>query len=171
MPHWVFGFGSLMWNPGFDFVERQPALLRGRHRVFSIRSNVSWGSDDRPGLVVALHPGGSCQGYAFRIAAAKWPETDAYLRDRERAYRHAEIPVVLENSIVTATTFLFDENHPRAVGELNMLTTAQMIAQGVGKNGSSFEYLTNIILELKKDGRPTPQKLMKIKALVDRIKL
>jgi len=171
MSHWVFGFGSLMWNPGFDFVDRQPALLQGRHRVFSIKSNVSWGSADRPGLVVALHPGGSCQGYAFRVSAANWPETDAYLRNRERAYRHAEVPVVLKNTRVQATTFLFDKNHPRAVGKLDFPTTAQMIAQGVGENGSSVEYLTKIILELQESGRPPPRKLLKIKALVDNIKL
>jgi glutathione-specific gamma-glutamylcyclotransferase len=179
MTHWVFGFGSLMWAPGFEYVERQPALLNGWHRAFSIASTQSWGSADRPGLVVALHPGGRCRGCAFRIAADQWPVTESYLKHRERAYRHARLSIHLDCSPdtspdtyrVSATTFLFDPKHPRAAGKLDVSTTAQMIAQGVGDKGSSYDYLSNIIIELEKMGRPAPRNLMRIKALIQNTEL
>ena len=66
---WVFAYGSLMWTPGFEHLEVRPALLRGYHRAFCIYSRHAWGTDERPGLVVGLLPGGSCRGRALRVAA------------------------------------------------------------------------------------------------------
>ena len=66
---WVFGYGSLMWDPGFDFLERWPALLRGYHRAFCIYSHHYRGTPARPGLVLGLDRGGSCRGMAYRVAA------------------------------------------------------------------------------------------------------
>src|SRR3546814_17447583 len=80
---WVFGYGSLMWNPGFAFLERQPALLRGYHRAFCIYSEHYRGTRERPGLVLWLDRGGSCRGIAFRVAQAAAPEVLGSLWDRE----------------------------------------------------------------------------------------
>ncbi len=164
---WVFGFGSLMWSPGFEYEERQPALLHGWHREFTIASTKSWGSVEKPGLVVALHPGGRCRGYAFRIANSAWRQTELYLQRRERAYRHAEVPVILLERTVTALTFLSDPGHPRTAGKLDLVTMATMIAQGQGEKGRSYEYLINILSELQSMNCRIPKNLREIKDLID----
>ncbi len=158
--HWVFGFGSLMWLPDFDYVERRPALLRGYHRAFSIESYESWGSQDKPGLVVALHPGGQCRGIAIGVAAAAWPAVERYLQHRERAYRHRYLEVVTDAGSVRALTFLYDPDHPRAVGKLNFQQTVIRIGQGHGRVGRSRDYLGGIIRELEAIGS-RPNKLLK----------
>src|SRR5687768_13930981 len=96
---WVFGYGSLMWNPGFDYLERAEGLLIGAHRALCIYSWVHRGTPERPGLVLGLDRGGACRGIVFRVAAAKRDDTIAYLRAREQAtsvYLEAYRPVWLE---------------------------------------------------------------------------
>src|SRR5687767_8101396 len=81
---WVFGYGSLIWRPGFDFIERAPARLIGAHRALCVLSHVHRGTPERPGLVLGLDRGGACRGVAFRVAGAHRAETIAYLRSREQ---------------------------------------------------------------------------------------
>ena len=81
---WVFGYGSLMWRPGFDYVERQSATLYGRRRAFCIYSVHHRGTYERPGLVLGLAPGGSVRGAAYRVSETDWLEVYAYLREREQ---------------------------------------------------------------------------------------
>ena len=80
---WVFGYGSLMWNPGFEFMERAEALVYGYRRSLCVRSFVHRGTRENPGLVLGLDRGGACRGMAFRISAEKWDEVIDYLRARE----------------------------------------------------------------------------------------
>ena len=80
---WVFGYGSLMWRPGFDYLEARPALLRGYHRAFCIKSTHYRGTVDKPGLVLGLDRGGACRGRVFRIAANKAQGVARYLHERE----------------------------------------------------------------------------------------
>jgi len=82
--NWVFGYGSLMWNPGFRFTERKRAVIHGYHRSLCMLSHMYRGTPDRPGLVLGLDVGGACHGIAFRVAAEDWDETTAYLRAREQ---------------------------------------------------------------------------------------
>src|SRR3954464_5314151 len=82
---WVFGYGSLIWRPGFEHLERQPARLIGAHRALCVFSHVHRGTPERPGLVLGLDFGGACRGVAYRGAAKKRAETIAYLRTREQA--------------------------------------------------------------------------------------
>ena len=81
---WVFGYGSLIWKPGFAFLEQKPARLIGEHRSLCIYSMVHRGTPEKPGLVLGLDRGGACQGVAFRVAATERKTTVAYLREREQ---------------------------------------------------------------------------------------
>src|SRR3954452_17936771 len=81
---WVFGYGSLMWRPGFPFLERQHGLLSGYHRALCVLSHVHRGTPERPGLVLGLDFGGACRGVAYRVGANKRAEGIAYLRGREQ---------------------------------------------------------------------------------------
>src|SRR3979490_2940413 len=81
---WVFGYGSLMWRPGFDFLERVPARLIGEHRALCVYSFVHRGTPEKPGLVLGLDHGGACRGIAFRVAEKQRNDTVAYLRAREQ---------------------------------------------------------------------------------------
>jgi glutathione-specific gamma-glutamylcyclotransferase len=100
--NWVFGYGSLMWNPGFRFTERRRAVIHGYHRSLCMLSHMYRGTPDRPGLVLGLDIGGACHGIAFKIAQADWEETAAYLRAREQVtnmYHELTKPVrLLERS-------------------------------------------------------------------------
>src|SRR5687768_3762415 len=98
---WVFGYGSLMWRPGFDFTERVDAKLIGAHRALCVYPFVHRGTPERPGLVLGLDRGGACRGLAFRVQASKRAETVAYLRAREQVtmvYREFVRPVRLKTS-------------------------------------------------------------------------
>jgi cation transport protein ChaC len=82
--NWVFGYGSLMWNPGFRFSERRRAVIHGYHRSLCMLSHMYRGTPDRPGLVLGLDIGGACHGIAFKVADADWAEVVDYLRAREQ---------------------------------------------------------------------------------------
>ena len=82
-PLWVFGYGSLMWNPGFATPETQPARLHGWHRAFCIYSEHYRGTPEKPGLILGLLPGGACRGLAHRLPARDYEATRRYLWTRE----------------------------------------------------------------------------------------
>jgi cation transport protein ChaC len=82
--NWVFGYGSLMWNPGFRFIERRRAVIHGYHRSLCMLSHMYRGTPDRPGLVLGLDIGGACHGVAFKVADEDWDEAMTYLRAREQ---------------------------------------------------------------------------------------
>src|ERR1700749_2523583 len=109
---WVFGYGSLMWRPGFAFVERQPAMLHGRRRAFCIYSVHHRGTPERRGLVLGLAPGGATRGMVYRVGPEAWDETYAYLREREQpteTYVEARVAVRLaDGRRIDALTFLSD---------------------------------------------------------------
>src|SRR4051794_11420386 len=111
--HWVFGYGSLIWRPGFEFVAAQRALLRGAHRSLCIYSHTYRGTPELPGLVFGLARGGACGGMAFEVAADKWDAVLAYLRERELVtgvYVETTRPVQLgDGRIANALAFLVDE--------------------------------------------------------------
>jgi cation transport protein ChaC len=84
---WIFAYGSLMWRPGFDFLERRNARLVGAHRALCVYSFVHRGSPEKPGLVLGLDRGGNCRGIAYRVASDLRTKTIEYLRSREQATR------------------------------------------------------------------------------------
>ena len=134
--HWVFGYGSLMWQPEFPYVERRPAILRGWHRAHALISTVAWGSVERPGLILTLLRGGNCFGMAFRIAPSHWRRTRAYLCRREAAYRHVWVDVITPSGKINAFTFTANPINPRFIGKQPLERTALMVAQGEGDKGS-----------------------------------
>lgn len=152
---WVFGYGSLMWDPGFAHEEMQPALLYGYHRAFCIMSHRHRGTPENPGLVLGLIPGGSCVGRAFRVAASKVPETLEYLHEREMpqyVYEPRDVPVHVPAGRVTAHTYVADIAHERCLRNLTLEETAGYIRRGVGGRGPNTEYLENTIAHLDELG-------------------
>lgn len=151
--HWVFGYGSLMWRPGFPFAERRAATLYGRRRAFCIYSVHHRGTYERPGLVLGLAPGGSTRGAAYRVAEADWAETYAYLMEREQpteTYIEARRSIRLGGpERVEALTFLSDVAHPQWAGTLTLERQAELIAGATGLSGRNTDYLRNLLLHLR----------------------
>ena len=154
--HWVFGYGSLMWRPGFAFVERIPARLHGRRRAFCIYSVHHRGTYQRPGLVLGLAPGGSVRGVAYRVPPDAWPETYAYLREREQpteTYFEAQAEVRLaDGRRAQALIFLSDFAHAQWAGNLTLEEQAMMIAGASGLSGPNIDYLRDLVMHLHEDG-------------------
>ena len=142
---WVFGYGSLMWRPGFDYLERQPARLAGYHRALCVLSHVHRGTPERPGLVLGLDRGGSCRGVAFRVAAEAAEATRAYLQAREQVTA-VYVDRVLEIGLadgrrVSALTYLVDRAHPQYAGRLGDEELLRLVRQGLGVSGANPDYV------------------------------
>ncbi len=148
---WVFAYGSLMWDPGFAYLEAAPALLRGYHRAFCIYSFVYRGTEARPGLVLGLDRGGACKGMAFRIAAAKGAGVLDYLDAREKVtdvYVRRTVPITVRGLKVKAETYVADREHHQYAGKQTLEDAAALIAQGLGVGGSNRDYLDSTISHL-----------------------
>ena len=154
--HWVFGYGSLIWNPGFVHVSAQQGLLRGAHRSLSIVSHYHRGTVERPGLVFGLTRGGSCRGMAFEVMPDEWPGVRAYLQEREQVtavYRDVMRPVRLaDGRTVTALAFLVDERHEQFAGNLSLEQQLAMVRAGVGLSGRNIDYVLNTARHLRELG-------------------
>jgi len=150
---WVFGYGSLMWNPGFAHVETQRATLKGYRRALCVWSWVYRGTEQRPGLVMGLDRGGSCIGLAFRVPAQLRDEALGYLRARElvtSVYLERHVPVRLASGeIVQAVTFVADRRHPQYAGGLDEAHAAEVVARAVGKAGPNTDYVFNTLGHLE----------------------
>jgi len=159
---WIFGYGSLMWRPGFAFAEQRRARLSGLHRRLCVYSHVHRGTPDRPGLVMGLDRGGACRGIAFRVEPADWPETLAYLRAREQVtnvYLEVTRPVRLlgeDEREVTAITYAVDRTHPQYAGKLGLDAQLKLIAQGHGISGSCAAYVVSTAAHLRELGVADP---------------
>ena len=142
---WVFGYGSLMWRPGFDFVERHRASLHGYHRSLCIFSHVHRGTPEAPGLVLGLDRGGRCRGLAFRVAGEKREATLAYLREREQAtavYLERHVRVRLDDGRdVSAVTYVADRRHIQYAGRLPPDELLRLVHQGIGVSGANPDYV------------------------------
>jgi cation transport protein ChaC len=157
-PLWVFGYGSLMWNPGFPYRDRVIATLPGYARTFCMRSIHHRGTDEAPGLVLALdeHPGAECQGLAFLVAAQERETTLGYLRERElisSAYLEKMLDIELaDGRTVTAVSYVVDTDHVQYCGGLPLEEQAGIIATAIGGRGPNTEYLYNTALHLAELG-------------------
>jgi cation transport protein ChaC len=153
---WVFGYGSLMWRPGFPFIDRRRATLHGRRRAFCIYSVHHRGTYERPGLVLGLAPGGATRGVAYRVAASDWDETWAYLLEREQpteTYVEAWRPVRLDGSTpANALVFLSDPAHAQWAGALTLERQAELIDGATGLSGRNIDYLRDLVAHLREEG-------------------
>jgi cation transport protein ChaC len=159
---WVFGYGSLIWEPGFDFEERATARLNGWHRSFCMRSIHHRGSVEAPGLVLALDraDGAACAGLAFRVGPEAAEATRRYLRERElvsSAYLERELPIALgDGRRVAALVYVIDPDHPQYCGGLEPEEQAQIIARARGGRGENRDYLWNTAAHLAELGLSDP---------------
>ena len=152
---WVFGYGSLMWRPGFDFIEKRPAKLIGAHRALCVYSHVHRGTPERPGLVLGLDRGGACRGIAFRIAKQNREAIARYLREREQVtsvYREAVRPVLLLEGAEDrsrALCYLVDRSHTQYAGALPRERLLELVSQGNGRSGANPDYVFATVKELE----------------------
>ncbi len=174
---WIFGYGSLMWNPGFSYHCWRPALLRGYHRSYGMYSTRNRGTTGRPGMILSLAPGRDCTGMAFHIEPGQEETALAYLDQREgvgKAHRRVRIPLQLVDGDAEANT---NASGPAPVGDvilhahtyLPILSytnyiqgvpfdrQAELIARGEGYGGSSFDYLRELIETLSGMGVAEPE--------------
>lgn len=155
---WVFGYGSLMWRPGFSFETQVPGLLAGSHRALCVYSIHHRGTPERPGLVLGLARGGACRGVAFRVTPGAEDDTIAYLRKREQVsevYVEAYRTVRLADGsgrTVRALTYLADANHPQYAGKLDLETQARIVRTGHGPSGANLDYVLNTVSHLEEFG-------------------
>jgi cation transport protein ChaC len=155
---WVFAYGSLMWRPGFEFVERVQARVVGAHRGLCVLSHVHRGTPERPGLVLGLDRGGTCRGLAFRVAAPLRAQTLSYLRAREqvtKVYRECLRSAWLlgePERRVEALCYVVDRGHPQYAGRLSLDEQLHLVRQGHGHAGPNREYVLSTVKELEAQG-------------------
>jgi cation transport protein ChaC len=156
---WLFGYGSLMWKPGFAYEEARRARLNGFRRCFCIYSTHHRGDNKRPGMVLGLDRGGACDGIAYRIGPAMARATLAYLRAREQingVYREATVTITLAGPgagdggrrEVAAMAFIAERSHPSYAGRLGLRAQADLIRGARGISGANLDYLINTVSHL-----------------------
>lgn len=151
---WVFGYGSLIWNPGFEYDRKEIAQLFGYQRSFCMRSIHHRGTPEEPGLVLALDQlqSASCTGVAFHVPDQQKDETLLYLRDRElisSAYLEENLSITLQTGTVhEAVTYVIDAQHVQYCGGLAMEEQAQIISYAEGGRGFNRDYLYQTVAKL-----------------------
>jgi cation transport protein ChaC len=152
---WVFGYGSLMWRPDFEFLERRNARLVGAHRALCVYSFVHRGTPEKPGLVLGLDRGGNCRGVAFRVAADKRAATIEYLRSREQVtmvYVEAWRRVWLDDDPqqnAQALCYMVDRGHQQYAGRLSLAEQLHYCRQGHGRSGPNRDYVLATVKALE----------------------
>ena len=156
---WIFGYGSLIWKPGFDYARAEKARLPGFHRAPCIYSIQHRGTRERPGIVLGLIPGGECHGMAFQARAGEKEKVRAYLRKREminRVYREEERKVKLEGGEeVSALVYRTDTNHDQYVGReraSDISFLLPLIRGAKGLSGRNEDYMLETVRKLKSLG-------------------
>ena len=155
---WVFGYGSLMWRPGFEFIEQVPARLIGEHRALCVYSFDHRGTPEKPGLVLGLDRGGACRGIAFRVAGSRRDATVDYLRAREQTtnvYREVTRSVWLENAArerVSALTYVADRGHVQYAGRLSLAEQLRHVQHAHGRSGNNRDYVLATVKSIEAQG-------------------
>lgn len=158
---WVFGYGSLIWDPGFPVAEQRIARLDGWHRSFCMRSIHHRGTVEAPGLVLALDraAGAACAGVVFRVEPGAEATTLQALRERElvsSAYLEQVLRVETDDGPVEAVTYVIDPVHDQYCGGLPLAEQAGIIAHAVGGRGANRDYLWATVTHLAELGISDP---------------
>ena len=152
---WVFGYGSLMWQPGFEYVEAVPARVYGYRRALCLWSIVYRGTPEKPGLVFGLAAGGSCLGRAFRVRRSSRAPVLCYLWQREMI-RGAYVPRVLGlhigAEVKQGLAFVVDTGHPQFADNLSDDRIASIIGRSRGQGGHNLEYFLGSLDHLEEMG-------------------
>ena len=155
---WIFGYGSLMWRPGFPHVETTPALMHGVHRALCIYSHVHRGTPDAPGLVLGLDRGGACHGMAYLAEGANRENVLAYLREREQptmvyaeTWRRARL-LNDNNNLVDALCYVADRSHHQYAGRLSITDQISFVTGSKGVSGPNEEYVLKTSAHLQEMG-------------------
>ena len=152
---WVFGYGSLIWRPGFDYLERVPANIIGMHRSLCVYSFDHRGTPETPGLVLGLDFGGACRGIAYRVAARKRAATIQYLREREQTtavYRETTHGIWLAGQPerrVDALCYVVDRGHAQYAGRLSHDHQLHIVRQSHGRSGNNRDYVLETVKALE----------------------
>jgi glutathione-specific gamma-glutamylcyclotransferase len=160
---WVFGYGSLMWKPGFLYEEAVHATLMGGHRALCIYSHVHRGTPQHPGLVLGLDIGGTCEGLAFRVAAKHRLATLAYLRRREQisnVYHPVQRWVSLQHEepeMARALCYMVNRRHRQYAGVLPLAEQARLVRRSKGRSGKNTDYVVNTVRHLRECGVLDPR--------------
>lgn len=153
---WVFGYGSLIWNPGFEVLEKERATLYGLHRSFCVYSWVHRGTQTDPGLVLGLDRGGSCQGMAMLAPGKSRDEIIDYLRARELVtdvYLECWRKVHLGNGRqVSALVYRADQSHQQYASGLELDAQTEIIRNSQGKSGHNVDYVKSTLSAMKEHG-------------------
>lgn len=153
---WVFGYGSLIWNPGFDHVERRRAKIHGLHRSLCIYSWVHRGTKESPGLVFGLDRGGSCHGIAMRASGDNREEIIDYLRARElvtSVYLECWRKVLLDNGqSVPALVYRVDQTSPQYARGLTLDQQTDIVRDAVGGSGHNTDYVKSTVAAMRREG-------------------
>ena len=153
---WVFGYGSLMWNPGFPVLESKPATLYGLHRSLCIHSWVHRGTKEDPGLVLGLDQGGACKGMAMRVSGNNRDAVIEYLRERElvtNVYLECWRSVRLEDGTrVPALVYRVDRNHQQYAKGLSLDDQTEIVRHAKGGSGPNIEYVLSTVAAMREAG-------------------
>jgi glutathione-specific gamma-glutamylcyclotransferase len=153
---WVFGYGSLMWNPGFTHEEAVKARLFGYHRALCIHSRLYRGTPERTGLVMGLDKGGSCVGMAFRVAVRDEAAVIGYLHEREMmnyVYRDMRLSIrTADGRRAKALAFVADQKHEQFAGHLSAEAAAEIVRGARGTAGPNEDYVFNTLAHLREIG-------------------
>jgi len=159
---WFFAYGSLIWKPACEFVEIRTGVVRGWHRAFCLGWNTRFrGSEQNPGLMLALDHGGACKGVAYRLPPDAVEANLIKLFQREMGWKPTAFPprwvdVVTRDRRIRALTFCIDRRSPRYISGLSEAQIAHVLATAVGSRGSMVEYLFNTITHLETLGIHDP---------------
>lgn len=147
--HWVFAYGSLIWNPDFPFRRATPAKLYGYHRAFCIRSTRYRGTPERPGVVLGLDRGGVCLGLAYELHPASRGEALARLFSREvpnwaeRVYRPTQVTIRLAEGTRTTALAFVAERASRSYHRLSETQLLDTLCHCAGERGPNRDYAIN----------------------------
>jgi cation transport protein ChaC len=170
-PIWVFGYGSLIWNPMLSYTRKQPALIRGYHRGFYCWSRINRGSPKTPGLVLALDHGGACRGIAYRLKDETAEKELLILWRREmlgKVYVPKWVRAKTELGFVNAITFVIDQSSEAYTGRLCEDRIVSIAMEAVGHYGSCEDYLIETARSFKREGIPDKKMFLLAEKLLGR---